>query len=182
ALPSHHLLRALPAYRLLAPGTHNPDIALTRDGLARVRELHASRGDKRAGVADQLATALDLDTVNRERWEGRHAVRSSCERLLASCRTPTGAVPPRRRRRGTQAGLGSPNTERRALPRDGCITAAADTIADREWRRGLHPVPDDMLLAPGTDDLETGHGSPRVLPSFMPWRSLLSHRCTPSLM
>src|SRR5215468_8320749 len=72
--------------------------------------------------------------------------------------------------------------ERRELPRDVSVTAAADTIADREWRRCLHPVPDDMLLAPGTDDLETGHGSPRVLPSFRHCRSLLSHRCAPSLM
>jgi len=67
-LPPHCLLRALPAHRLLAPGTHNPDIALACDGLARVREPHVSRGDARTGIADQLATALDLDTANRERW------------------------------------------------------------------------------------------------------------------
>jgi hypothetical protein len=39
-----------------------------------------------------------------------------------------------------------------------------------------------MLLAPGTDDLEQGNGSPRVLPSFTYRRSLLSHQGSPSLM
>src|SRR5262247_4942767 len=68
ALPPHRLLRAVPAHRLLAPGTHNPDIALTRDGLARVREPDVSRGHERTGVADQLATALDLAMAHRECW------------------------------------------------------------------------------------------------------------------
>src|SRR6267143_7146999 len=33
----HRLHRALPPHRLLAPGAHNPDRTLARDGLARLR-------------------------------------------------------------------------------------------------------------------------------------------------
>jgi len=67
-LPSRRPSRALKAHGLLAPSADNPDIALAGEGLARVREPHVSQGDARTGVADQLATALDLDTANRERW------------------------------------------------------------------------------------------------------------------
>jgi hypothetical protein len=82
----------------------------------------------------------------------------------------------------TQAGRGSPSAERRALSRHGCITASADTIANRECHRSRHPVPDDMLLAPRTDDLESGQDRRRVrgLPSFMHGISLVFHRCSPS--
>jgi hypothetical protein len=86
------------------------------------------------------------------------------------------------RARRTQARLGSTSSERLKLPRDVGITPGADTIADRERHRGLHPVPDDMLLAPGTDDLERGHASMwvGVQPSFRHRIRFLSHRCSPS--
>jgi hypothetical protein len=51
------LLDALPADELLAPGTHNPEIPLTGEGLTRLAHHLLSRGDTRAGVVNQLATA-----------------------------------------------------------------------------------------------------------------------------
>jgi len=77
ALPSCRHSRALKAHGRLAPGADNPEIALAGEGQARLREQHVRRGDERPGVANQLATVLDLDTVNRARGEDRHAVRSS---------------------------------------------------------------------------------------------------------
>jgi hypothetical protein len=81
-----------------------------------------------------------------------------------------------------QARQGRIRGQRLELPRHGGITVGADTIAALEWHRGLHPVPDDMLLAPGTDDLEQGHVRTRthVLPSLMSRISLVSHHCSPS--
>src|SRR5215471_8659047 len=78
-------------------------------------------------------------------------------------------------------GASTPGGERLELPRHDGITAAADTIADRERHRGLHLVPDDMLLAPGTDDLERGKDSacgPAWL-GFIRRMRLVVHRCSP---
>ena len=61
------------------------------------------------------------------------------------------------------------------LPRHRCITAGADTIADLERHRGLHLLPAKRLLAPGTDDRESDHDSPRVLRSFLRGLRPLSH-------
>src|SRR5262245_61774692 len=72
---------------------------------------------------------------------------------------------------------------RRELSRHVSITAGADTITDREWQRGRHPVPDDMLLAPRTDSLERSHDRRRVrvMPSFLHGISLVFHGDAPSL-
>src|SRR5262245_26410976 len=78
-------------------------------------------------------------------------------------------------------GASTPGGERRELARHDGITAATDTIADRERQRGLHPVPDDMLLAPGTDDLERGKDR-ACLPTrlgFIRRMRLVVHRCSP---
>jgi hypothetical protein len=79
---------------------------------------------------------------------------------------------------------GSTSDERCEPPRHVCITADADTIADRERHRGLHQVPDDMLLAPGTDDLERGKGVTRAFK--LAWLTLhklsLFHHRSPSPM
>jgi hypothetical protein len=76
---------------------------------------------------------------------------------------------------------GNSSAARRELSRHVSITAGADTITDREWQRGRHPVPDDMLLAPRTDNLERGHDRQRVrvLPAFMYGISLVFHRGSP---
>src|SRR5262245_42271532 len=39
-----------------------------------------------------------------------------------------------------------------------CITAGADAMADIGRRRGLHALPADVLLAPGTDNQEIRKG------------------------
>src|SRR5215831_10961313 len=78
-------------------------------------------------------------------------------------------------------GASAPSGEQLELPRHGGITAAADTIADRERQRGLHPVPDDMLLAPGTDDLERGKDRAclSVRLGFIRRMCLIVHRWSP---
>jgi hypothetical protein len=83
---------------------------------------------------------------------------------------------------GTQARLGSPRGQRHQRPRHIGITAGTDTIADRERHRGLHPVPHDRLLAPGTDDLERRDDRRRVHAwlGCMRRMSLVFHRCAPS--
>jgi len=86
------------------------------------------------------------------------------------------------RSQGTQSRRGRTSGARGEPPRHVCITVGADTIADLKRYRRLHPVPDDMLLAPGTDDLEQGNGSTRVLPSCRYGIRLLSHHRSPSLM
>jgi hypothetical protein len=85
---------------------------------------------------------------------------------------------------GTHARSGRTSSEKRKLPRHVCITADADTIADRERQRGRHPVPDDMLLAPGTDNLERGSDCLYVHArlGFMRRISLMFHYSFPSPM
>jgi hypothetical protein len=67
------------------------------------------------------------------------------------------------------------------LSRHLCITAGADTVARRERFRGLHALPADVLLAPGTDDQEIGKGITRVraLHGFTLPKRLLSHSLSP---
>jgi hypothetical protein len=63
------------------------------------------------------------------------------------------------------------------LARHLCVTAGADTVARRERCRGLHALPADVLLTPGTDDQKTGKGliRARALHGFTFPRNLLSH-------
>ena len=55
--PQCRLLSAPPADGLLAPRTDNPEIPLTGEGLTRLAHHLLSRGDTRAGVVNQLASA-----------------------------------------------------------------------------------------------------------------------------
>lgn len=116
----------------------------------------------------------------------RHRLRHACSCYLRDpVRCYAGRAYARSgRSRSMPARRGSTSGERFEPPRRVGITAGADTIADLERQRGLHPVHDDRLLAPGTDDLETGNSSTRTRgpPSFRHRISLVSHRCPPSPM
>src|SRR5215475_7372240 len=76
-LPPDRPGSALKADGLLAPGAHNPEIALAGEGLVRSRDQHVRRGDERPRVVHQLATAVDFHTTDREHGWGWHTVRSS---------------------------------------------------------------------------------------------------------
>src|SRR5262245_19325508 len=76
ALPPHRLRRALPAHRLLAPGTHHLAIVLAGECLAGLLQRLAGGGKAHAGVLDQPTTAVDLDTADRR---GSHTIRPSQE-------------------------------------------------------------------------------------------------------
>ena len=61
------------------------------------------------------------------------------------------------------------------------ITAGADAVAYIERCRGLHALPADVLLAPGTDDQEIGKGiiRDRALHGFTLPGNLLFHSLSP---
>jgi len=61
------------------------------------------------------------------------------------------------------------------------ITASADAVARRELRQGLHTLPADVLLAPGTDNQELIQGitRARALHGFPRPRSFLFHSLPP---
>ena len=59
-------LKALPSDRLLAPGADNRAIPLAGLGLVRLMQDLLGRGDERARVLDQPATAVELGTVDGE--------------------------------------------------------------------------------------------------------------------
>src|SRR5215510_550353 len=96
ALPPHRLRRALPAHRLLAPGTHHLAIVLAGECLAGLLQRLAGGGKAHAGVLDQPTTAVDLDTADRR---GSHTIWPSQEEVPAcqGCGTPLWptAEPPR---------------------------------------------------------------------------------------
>src|SRR4029450_10586871 len=71
--------------------------------------------------------------------------------------------------------------QRCEVPRHGCVTPGADTIADLERHQGRHPGPGDMLLTQDTDDLERGKAVIRA--SKLAWLTLyklsLCHHLSP---
>ena len=69
----------------------------------------------------------------------------------------------------------------RQTEQDVSITTSADTVAYCKARRGLHPLPAQKLLTPGTDDLERGKAIPlaRVLHGAMHLPRLLLHEGSP---
>jgi hypothetical protein len=76
-LPPRRPLGTLPAHGLLAPGAHNLEIGLLGYDRPRLTDQLLGRGNEYAGVADQLATLLYLDTTDRARYERWHAVKTS---------------------------------------------------------------------------------------------------------